>query len=56
MIVELNNDNFDENEDTTSKSARTELRQPKKRTNTEATFDTRITTDQIVDTVLRRLR
>ena len=45
-------ENFDDSEDTTSESARTEVRLPRRVTNTDTTSSTRVTTDQIVDTVL----
>ena len=48
-------DNFDDDEDTTSESTRTGVRLPRRMTNTETTSSIGITTDQIVDTVLQRL-
>ena len=48
-------DNFDDDDDTTSESTRTGVHLPRRMTQAETTSSTGITTDQIVDTVLQRL-
>ena len=48
-------DNFDDGEDTTSESTRSEVRPTRRSANTETTTSTKVGPDQIVETVLRRL-
>ena len=48
-------DNFDDSEDTTSESTRSEVRPTRRSANTETTASTEMGHDQIIETILRRL-
>ena len=48
-------DNFDDSEDTTSESTRTEVRPTRRIANAETTATIEVGPDQIVETVLQRL-